>query len=161
MVSHFRSFRYRTFCRRQQKMQIKQLSLFIENQPGTLSKVSQVLKENDLDIRTLSLADTSEFGILRLLIKDHNRAKDVLEKAGFVVKITDVLAITISNKVGGLADVLSIIDRHHLSIEYMYAFTFSHGDRAVLVFRFNDIQHALNELKDEPVEVLRAEDLYI
>jgi len=141
-------------------MQIKQLSLFIENQPGTLSKVSQVLKENDLDIRTLSLADTSEFGILRLLIKDHNRAKDVLEKAGFVVKITDVLAITISNKVGGLADVLSIIDRHHLPIEYMYAFTFSHGDRAVLVFRFDDIRHALDELKDEPVEMLRDEDLY-
>lgn len=141
-------------------MQIKQLSLFIENQPGTLAKVSQVLKENNLDIRTLSLADTSEFGILRLLIKDHDRARAVLEKAGFVVKITDVLAITIPNKVGGLADVLNIIGRHHLSIEYMYAFTFSHGDRAVLVFRFNDTQFALNELKDEPIEMLRADDLY-
>ena len=88
-------------------MPIKQLSLFVENQPGSLSKVCQVLKENRINISTLSLADTREYGILRLLIQEHDRARVVLEKAGYVVKVTDVLALTVPDHPGGLA--LSLI----------------------------------------------------
>ncbi len=141
-------------------MQIKQLSLFVENRPGALSAVCGVLKEHNISIRTLSLADTQQFGILRLLVKEYEEAKKALEAAGFIVKITDVLALTVPDRAGGLAGILDILDRHGLSVEYMYAFTFGHGDRAIIVFRFDDPEHALGELKDEPIELIRAEELF-
>ena len=141
-------------------MQIKQLSLFVENRPGALSAVCQVLKKHNLSIRTLSLADTRQFGILRLLIKEYETAKKVLEEAGFIVKVTDVLALTVEDRPGGLADILSIIDRHNLSVEYMYAFTFGHDNKAVLVFRFNDPEFAEKELRGEPIELVDFEELF-
>ena len=141
-------------------MQIKQLSLFVENRPGALSAVCQVLKQHNLSIRTLSLADTRQFGILRLLIKEYETAKKVLEEAGFIVKVTDVLALTVEDRPGGLADILSIIDRHNLSVEYMYAFTFGHDNKAVLVFRFNDPEFAEKELRGEPIELVEFEELF-
>ena len=100
-------------------MPIQQLSLFVENRPGSLSAVCKVLKENNLSIRTLSLADTQQFGILRLLLKEYEQAKVALEKAGFVVKVTEVLALEVPDCPGGLADILEILDKHNLSVEYM------------------------------------------
>lgn len=96
-------------------MPIQQLSLFVENRPGSLIAVCKVLKENNLSIRTLSLADTQQFGILRLLLKEHEQAKAALEKAGFIVKETEVLALEVPDCPGGLADILAILDRHELS----------------------------------------------
>ena len=90
-------------------MPIKQLSLFVENRPGSLNAVCQVLKKHNLSIRTLSLADTQQFGILRLLVREHEEARRVLEEAGFVVKITDVLALTVPDCPGGLADILTML----------------------------------------------------
>lgn len=119
-------------------MPIQQLSLFVENRPGSLSAVCKVLKENNLSIRTLSLADTQQFGILRLLLKEHEQARAALEKAGFIVKETEVLALEVPDCPGGLADILAILDRHELSVEYMYAFTFGMDDKAVIVFRFEN-----------------------
>lgn len=141
-------------------MPIQQLSLFVENRPGSLSAVCKVLKENNLSIRTLSLADTREFGILRLLLKEHDLAKVALEKAGFVVKMTEVLALEVADRPGGLADILEILDRHNLSVEYMYAFTFGKNDKAIIVFRFEDPARAIAELKNEPIKLIRAADLY-
>ncbi len=141
-------------------MQIKQLSLFVENQPGSLSKVCRVLKEHSISIRTLSLADTQQFGILRLLVKEHSAAKAALEEAGFIVKVTDVFALTVPDRPGGLADILAILDRHNLSVEYMYAFTFGRHDRAVIVFRFDDPEHAQKELAGEPIELVKPEELF-
>ncbi len=141
-------------------MPIKQLSLFVENRPGSLSAVCKVLKEHNFNIRTLSLADTQQFGILRLLIKEYEGAKQALESAGFIVKVTDVLALTVPDYPGGLADILAILDKHNLSVEYMYAFTFGREDRAVIVFRFEDPEHAIAELRDEPIEMVRAEELF-
>ena len=141
-------------------MPIKQLSLFVENQPGSLSKVCQVLKENRININTLSLADTREYGILRLLIQEHERARDVLEKAGYVVKVTDVLALTVPDHPGGLADTLAILDKHALSVEYMYAFTYGRSNKAIIVFRFENPEKAVEQLKDEPIELVRAEELF-
>ena len=141
-------------------MPIQQLSLFVENRPGSLSAVCKVLKENNLSIRTLSLADTQQFGILRLLLKEHGQAKAALEKAGFVVKTTEVLALEVPDRPGGLADILEILDRHNLSVEYMYAFTFGVNDKAIIVFRFEDPERAIAELKNEPIKLIRAEDLY-
>ncbi len=141
-------------------MPIKQLSLFVENQPGSLSKVCQVLKENRINISTLSLADTREYGILRLLIQEYERARDVLEKAGYVVKVTDVLALTVPDHPGGLADTLAILDKHALSVEYMYAFTYGRSNKAIIVFRFENPEKAIAMLKDEPIELVQAEELF-
>lgn len=141
-------------------MPIKQLSLFVENQPGSLSKVCQVLKENRINISTLSLADTREYGILRLLIQEHDRARVVLEKAGYVVKVTDVLALTVPDHPGGLADTLAILDKHALSVEYMYAFTYGRSNKAIIVFRFENPDKAVEQFKDEPIELVRAEELF-
>ena len=141
-------------------MPIKQLSLFVENQPGSLSKVCQVLKEHRINISTLSLADTREYGILRLLIQEHDRARVVLEKAGYVVKVTDVLALTVPDHPGGLADTLAILDKHALSVEYMYAFTYGRSNKAIIVFRFENPDKAVEQLKDEPIELVRAEELF-
>ena len=118
---------------------IKQLSLFVENTPGSISKVSRVLSENNLSISTLSLADTSEFGILRLLIKESDAAAKVLAGAGFVVKTADVLALTVPNRAGGLSEIFDILDRHNLSVEYMYSFlrAFIPGT-AHLILRLDD-----------------------
>lgn len=132
-------------------MLIKQLSLFVENKPGSLNAVCQVLKQNELSIRTLSLADTQQFGILRLLVKEYEKARDVLEKAGFLVKVTDVLALPVSDRPGGLADILDILDRHQLSVEYMYAFTFGREGEAVIVFRFENPEVALKALAEAGV----------
>jgi len=141
-------------------MPIKQLSLFVENRPGSLNAVCRVLKEKNLSIRTLAMADTEQFGILRLLLKEHEQAKQALEEAGFIVKVTDVLALEVPDRAGGLSDILAILDKHGLAVEYMYAFTFGVNDRAILVFRFEDPLRAIAELKDEPVKLIRADDLY-
>ena len=141
-------------------MPIKQLSLFVENRPGSLTTVCRVLKENRLDIKTLSLADTQQFGILRLLIKEYDVAKAKLEAAGFVVKLTDVLALTVPDRPGGLAEILESLDKHNLSVEYLYAFTFGREGKAIIVFRFENPELALSELKSEPIEFVRSEELF-
>lgn len=139
---------------------VKQLSLFVENTPGSISKVCRVLKENNLSISTLSLADTSEFGILRLLIKESDAAAKVLTAAGFVVKCADVLALTVPNRAGGLSEIFDILDRHNLSVEYMYAFTAGNSEKAVIVFRFEDPALALEKISGEKVELIGPEELF-
>ena len=141
-------------------MLIKQLSLFVENKPGSLNAVCQVLKDHNISIRTLSLADTQQFGILRLLVREWEAARDALEKAGFIVKVTDVLALPVADRPGGLADLLAVLDRHQLSVEYMYAFTFGHQDTAVMVFRFENPAQTLEILKTEKVDVIEAVELF-
>lgn len=139
---------------------LKQLSLFVENQPGALSAVCKVLKENSIDMRALSLADTQQFGILRMLVRDENAAKSALEKAGFVVKLTDVLALSVPDRAGGLADVLSIIDKYDLSVEYMYAFPYADTKRAALIFRFADAAAAEKALAGEAVEIIASSEIF-
>lgn len=141
-------------------MLIKQLSLFIENKPGSLNAICQVLKDNDINIRTLSLADTQQFGILRLLVKEHDKAQEALEKAGFLVKVTDVLALPVSDHPGGLAELLRIFDARKISVEYMYAFTFGKQDRAVMVFRFEHPEEALAALQDAGICAVSEFELF-
>lgn len=141
-------------------MQIKQVSLFVENHPGALSAVCRVLRDNGLNIRTLSLADTQHFGILRLLVQDSEKARKVLEAAGFLVKVNDVLAILVPDRPGGLADVLEIIDRHGISVEYMYAFTFGRQNQAVIVFRFDNQEQAFEALAGEPIELVNPKEIF-
>ena len=141
-------------------MKIHQLSVFLENKPGQLRTACEVLTKARINLVTLSLADTAQFGILRLIIQDWQKAKTVLEKAGCVVKVTEVLAIEVADRPGGLAQILEIVDRAGLNIEYMYAFTCKRGDKAVLVFRFDDPDKAIAALQAAGQEVLAGNALF-
>jgi hypothetical protein len=141
-------------------MKIKQVSVFLENKPGQLLAPCQVLADAGINILTLSMADTQQFGILRLIVRDWNRAKDLLEKAGCVVRLTDVLAVEVDDRPGGLADIVRVIERTGLNIEYMYAFTFGRAGRAVLIFRFEDADAAIDRLQAGGVNVLGTVDFF-
>jgi len=141
-------------------MKIHQLSLFLENKPGRLSEPCRVLADAGINILTLSLADTQQFGIMRLIVRDWMKAKEVLEKAGFVVNITEVVATEVADKPGGLANVLAIMEGGGVNIEYMYAFTFRSGDKAVLVFRFDNPDAAIELLKAKNINVVGGVELY-
>ncbi len=138
---------------------LKQLSLFLENRPGQLKLPCQALGKAGIDILTLSLADTQQFGILRLIVKDWEGAKKVLEQVGCVVNVTDVLAVEVADRPGGLGEVLGRFEQAGLGIEYMYAFaSVERGKSAVLVFRLEDPEGSAARLRQNGVHVLdRAE----
>ncbi len=141
-------------------MKIPQLSMFMENKPGRLSDPCRRLAEAGINIVTLSLADTQQFGILRLIVRDWEKAREVLAQAGCVVTVTEVVATEVEDKPGGLATLLEVIEKAGLNIEYMYAFTFRSGDRAVLVFRFNDADAAIQVLQENGINVIGGVELY-
>jgi len=141
-------------------MKIKQLSVFLENKPGRLSVPCQTLAKAGINILTLSLADTEQFGILRLIVRDWQRAKQVLEDAGCVVNVTEVLASEVEDKPGGLARILETIEQAGVNLEYMYAFTFRSEDKAVLVFRFEDPDAAIKLLKSKGFNLVDSVELY-
>ncbi len=141
-------------------MKIQQISMFLENKPGRISEPCKVLAKNNINILTLSLADTQQFGILRLIIKDWQKAKEVLEKEGFIVNVTEVVATEVEDKPGGLAKILEAIESDGLNIEYMYAFTFRSGDKAVIVFRFDQPDLAIKALQKKGINVLDSVQLY-
>ena len=141
-------------------MKIKQLSVFLENKPGHMSAICKRLAEANISILTLSLADTQQFGILRLIVGDWERAMKLLQEAGCVVRIAEVVAIEIEDRPGGLADILSILEEANVNIEYMYAFTFHKADKAILVFRFENPDAAVQILQDKGVNMFDGVDLY-
>jgi hypothetical protein len=140
-------------------MKIQQLSLFLENKPGHLSAICRTLAEAGISIVTLSLADTQQFGILRLIVREWDRAREVLEKKGFVVQVTEVVATEVADRPGGLAEILDIIEKSGANIEYMYAFTSRRGNSAVLVFRFDDPDRAIKVLQAGGRNVLNPVEL--
>jgi hypothetical protein len=127
-------------------MKIQQISLFLENKPGHLNAICRTLADAKINILTLSLADTQQFGIVRLIVNEWERAKTILEKAGYVVNLREVVAVTVSDRPGGMAELLDVIGKSGVNIEYMYAFTSHHGQEAVLVFRFDDPDKAIAAL---------------
>jgi len=141
-------------------MKINQLSLFLENKPGSLTGPCKALTKAGINIMTMSLADTQQFGILRLIVKDWQKAKEVLEKAGCVVNVTEVVAIEVEDRPGGLAGVLEAIEKSGINVEYTYAFTFGRGGKAVLIFRFEDPDGAIKALQAGGVNVVGSVQLY-
>ncbi|MGA2025990.1 MAG: ACT domain-containing protein [Syntrophobacteraceae bacterium] len=139
---------------------VEQISVFLENKAGRLEEVTRILAEANINIRALSLADTSDFGILRLIVNDNNKAKEDLKKAGFTVAKTEVVAVEISDRPGGLNHVLRILKKANVNVEYMYAFVQQNGANAVLIFRFDNLAEALRILKDNDVRVIKGETLY-
>jgi hypothetical protein len=141
-------------------MKLKQLSVFLENKPGRLRELCAVLAENGINIITLSLADTEQFGILRLIVKDYDKAKALLEEKGFVAKLTDVVAVELNDHPGGLSEILTIEEASGISVEYMYAFVIKSGEKAVLLFRFDDMDKAVAALKEAKLPILDSVELY-
>lgn len=142
-------------------MKLRQLSLFLENRPGALRLPCQVLGQAGIDILTMSLADTQQFGILRVVVKDDERARKVLEESGAVVKVTDVLAVEVPDRAGGLADMLGVFEGTGLSIEYIYPLVAGHrGKTAVLILRVEDPDRAAALLRARNVRVLTREEAF-
>jgi hypothetical protein len=135
-------------------MKLRQLSVFAENKPGHLATPCRLLAEKGIDIRALSLADTQEFGILRLLVSDAAAATAMLEKAGHVVKTMEVVAVEIDDKPGALATLLGALDNGRVNIEYMYAAPYARAGKAVMIFRFDDPDQALAALKHAGARVV-------
>ena len=140
-------------------MKLKQLSLFIENKPGALSGPVRLLAKAKFNILTLSIADANQFGILRLILRDWESAKKLLEKNGFVVKVTDMVAVEVPDQPGGLAKILDVVEQAGLNVEFMYAFTEKRENKAVLVFRFDDPDNAIIILQKSKVNVVASVDL--
>ncbi|HZK27604.1 MAG TPA: ACT domain-containing protein [Thermoclostridium sp.] len=142
-------------------MLIKQISIFLENKLGRLAKVTRILGENNIDICALSVADTTDFGILRLIVNQPDEAKQALVDSGFTVSINDVIAIEVEDKPGGLAKTLSILDNKGIGIEYMYAFVGnSSANNALVIFRVEQPEKALEVLKNEDVHIKSPGELY-
>ena len=128
-------------------MRIRQISIFLENRPGQLSTICRDLADAGINIATLSLADTADFGIVRMIVDDHEKAKDVLAEKGHVVNVREVIAVCVPDRPGGMAEVMQVLDKAGVNIEYSYAFAFHKGEKAVLVFRFSDNAKAESALK--------------
>lgn len=139
---------------------LHQLSVFLENRPGHLLKATQILADANINVETMALADTEHFGILRILVKDWERAKQVFGENRFVVKETEVLAVKVPDRPGGLASLLSVLSGTELNIEYMYGFDCAFSDNAVIVLRFDDTDKALGILTENGISVLSDETLF-
>lgn len=141
-------------------MKLQQLSLFLENRPGQLREPCEVLAAAGIDLLTVSLADTAQFGILRFIVRDPEQARKVLENAGLVARTTDVVAVEVENRPGGLAAVLKLIDEAGLGVEYMYDFgAASRAGKAAIVLRFEEPDKAVGILEAAGVRVLSREEL--
>lgn len=140
-------------------MKITQLSVFAENKPGHLVAPCQMLSQAGVNIRALSLADAQKFGILRMIVSDWKKASELLQNAGFLVKATEVLAIEVPDHPGGLSEVLSALEKSTVNIEYMYAFPFGRGEKAVLIFRFDDPDAAIQHLQSAGISLISREEL--
>jgi hypothetical protein len=141
-------------------MKLQQLSLFLENRPGRLGAPLEAIAAAGINLMTLSLADTAQFGILRLIVREWERARQVLEQAGWVVNLTEVVAVDLLDRPGGLADALKVLESAGLNIEYLYAFSLRRGDKAILIFRFDDPDQAITVLKAAGLHVVDAEELF-
>jgi hypothetical protein len=141
-------------------MKVKQLSLFLENKPGALSRPVKLLAKAKLNILTLSIADTRQFGILRLVVRDWKKAKRLLEKDGFVVKVSDMVAVEVGDEPGGLAKILVTLEKTRVNLEYMYGFTLKKEGKGVLAFRFDDPDRAIVALKKKGISPVRSVDLF-
>ena len=141
-------------------MRAKQISVFLENKAGRLAEVTGILAEADVNIRALAVADTSDFGVLRLIVNDNQKALSALKNRGFTVGETDVVAVEVEDKPGGLHRILDILRSVGINVEYMYAFVTQSGSNAIMIFRFDNIDEAVNVLQKNNVTVINGGMVY-
>lgn len=138
----------------------EQISIFLENKAGRLAEVTQTLSNAGISIRALSLADTSDFGILRIIVGDHERAKAVLKEKGFTIGRTSVVAAEVEDKPGGLHHILQLLSEYNINVEYMYAFVQKDTPNATMIFRFDKVDKAVEVLKEHNIPIISGERLY-
>jgi hypothetical protein len=140
-------------------MKWKQLSVFLENKPGALSEPCRLLAKSGINIQTFSLADTREFGILRLVVEDSDKARRLLQRNGFAVKVTKVVVLEVPDKPGGLAAILDALDGTGISVKYAYGFTVHPAEKGVLVFCFDDPEGAVEILKKKGINAVASGEM--
>ena len=141
-------------------MKVEQIAIFLENKSGRMADITAILAQNGINIRAMSLADTADFGILRIIVNDTGSARKILKENGFTVGITEVIVVEVNDKPGGLAKVLQIIKDGALNIEYMYAFTQKSGETGLIIFRFDELDDAINTLVKAGVRLLSGDEVY-
>jgi len=139
-------------------MLIKQLSVFLENKSGRLTELADILGEAGINMSAMSIADTSEFGIIRIIVSEPDKAFEILKDNHFSVNLTDVICVSIANKAGTLAGALRALSAKNISVEYMYAF--SAGTKALVIIRTEDIKNTLEVLKESSVKLIKAREIY-
>jgi len=140
-------------------MYIKQISVFIENTPGRLAEFTHLLGKEQIDLISLSIADTTSFGILRGLVADYERAVRIIANAGYTVRVTDVLAASVPDEPGGLAKVLAILSEKGVSVEYLYSFIRNAGHNALIILRVEEIDKAAALLEAHGVKTLSQDEV--
>ncbi len=140
-------------------MQVEQISVFLENKTGRMSEVTAILAEAGVNIRALALADTSDFGVLRLIVDDNEKANAVLKENGFTVGRTEVVAVEVEDRPGGLNRILEILRGADLNVEYMYAYVRHSGQDAVMIFRFDNVDAAIDVLNKHNVSIIERQQL--
>jgi hypothetical protein len=140
-------------------MNVEQISIFLENKSGRLAEVMGVLYEAGINIRALYLADTADFGILRLIVNDTEKACKALKENGFTVEKTKVVAIEVPDKPGGLSSILNTIKDEGINVEYMYAFVEKSGENAIVIFRFDELERSIDVLRKAGVKIMEGEEL--
>lgn len=141
-------------------MQAEQISIFMENKAGRLSEVTGILSENGVNIRALALADTTDFGVLRLIVDDNTKAEEVLKNSGFTVRKTKVVAVEVKDNPGGLHSILEILHQAQINVEYMYAFVRQSGSNAIMIFRFDQPDEAIRVLSQNELNIIEGSKLY-
>lgn len=141
-------------------MKVEQISIFLENKPGGLENVTRILRDANINIRTLAVADTSDFGIVRLIVDHVTEANRVLKENGYTVSLTNVVAVEVPDQPGGLHSILEVLAQAKINIEYMYAFVERSGENAVMLFRFDNSDAAIDVLLKNNKTVLPGEKLY-
>jgi len=141
-------------------MKVTQLSVFVENKKGRLAEAVEAMAKAKINIRALSLADTADFGVLRVIVDSPDKAAKAMKDQGMVVKTTDVIAVEVEDKPGGLNNVLKIFKDTDINIEYMYAFVEKNNENAVLVFRVENTDEAIKTLTKKGLKILKAEEVY-
>ena len=141
-------------------MTIEQLSVFVENQQGKLADALEALADSNIDLRALSLADTSDFGILRIIVDNPGKALEVLSDAGFLVKSNKVIAVVVGDKPGGLAAIVRMLSETDVDIEYTYAFVAHSRDNAYVIIRVDDNDSAVQTLRKNGVTLLTGKEMY-
>lgn len=141
-------------------MLVKQISVFLENKEGRVAQVTQILSDSAINIRALSIADTTEFGILRLIVDKPELAEKALKDEGLTVSITEVIAISIEDEPGGLAKALEVLHRNKISVEYIYAFISKTSHKANVILRVESCERAIETLEAGGFVVLKSSEVY-
>jgi len=140
-------------------MKITQISVFLENRKGRLYEVCSLLGSNDINIRALTVAETESFGVLRIVVDKSDEAIKVLRDNGFTANFTDVVAVEVGDRPGGLAAILKVFAENEVNVEYMYGFVEKHSDKALLVFRFEDADVAQQVLAKHSISIVTAQEI--